>query len=62
MTMGFLRQIPAVATAVAALAFGTVEGLYAGGGLTILSRNDLNGKPRVVRKRYDLLRHPRNPK
>jgi hypothetical protein len=42
--MGLLGWIPALATAAAAAAIGTTEELYAAGGLTILARNDLNGK------------------
>ncbi|KAK3896718.1 hypothetical protein C8A05DRAFT_20363 [Staphylotrichum tortipilum] len=40
--MGLLGSIPVVATAAAAFVIGTAEGLYTGGGLTILSRNDLD--------------------
>jgi hypothetical protein len=43
-TMGLLGWIPALTTAVAALAISPTEGLYVDGGLTILARNDLNGK------------------
>jgi hypothetical protein len=42
--MGLLGWVPALATAAAAAAVGTTEGLYVAGGLTILARNDLNGK------------------
>jgi hypothetical protein len=43
LTMGLKGQLPALAAAVSALTVGTAEGLYVGGGLTILSRNDLDG-------------------
>ncbi|KAK4233227.1 hypothetical protein C8A03DRAFT_39081 [Achaetomium macrosporum] len=41
--MGPSWQFPALAAAASVFALGTAEGLYAGGGLTILSRNDLDG-------------------
>ncbi len=44
MIIGLLGSIPVVATAAAAFVISTAEGLYTGSGLTILSRNDLNGK------------------
>jgi hypothetical protein len=46
--MGIAGRLPALVAAAATFAFGTAEGLYAGGGLTILSRNDLDGRHPVA--------------
>ncbi len=43
--MGLLGSLPALAAVIAVFTSGgAVEGLYTGGGLTVLSRNDLDGK------------------
>ncbi|KAK4149756.1 hypothetical protein C8A00DRAFT_18603 [Chaetomidium leptoderma] len=41
--MGLMGRLPAFAATVAAFTIGTTQGSYAGGGLTILARNDLDG-------------------
>lgn len=42
--MGLLGRLPALTALVVAITSGAVEGFYIGGGLTILSRNDLDGE------------------
>jgi hypothetical protein len=42
--MGLFRHLPTLAAAVGLLNVPTAESFYIGGGLTILSRNNLDGK------------------
>ena len=43
--MRSLARLSALAAAMVVITNGVVEAFYIGGGLTILSRNDLDGEP-----------------
>jgi hypothetical protein len=46
--MGLSWRSPVLAATASVFALGAAEGLYAGGGLTILSMNDLDGRHSIT--------------